>query len=76
MQGDSVLGEEGLVGQGCRGGGRSNNTAAFGGCHAPCPTTKAPLAHTDNCIADFPALCGEEPTTPRMGVFILVDNTT
>ena len=24
----------------------------------------------------FPALCGEEPTTPRMGVFILVDNTT
>ena len=28
------------------------------------------------CRLTFPAMCGEEPTTPRMGVFILVDNTT
>ena len=28
------------------------------------------------CQLTFPAMCGEEPTTPRMAVFLLVDNTT
>jgi len=38
------------------------------------------LSPTRTCLSRsevaFPAMCGEEPTTPRMGVFILVDNTT
>ena len=37
---------------------------------------KLPLARFAPCQLTFPAMCGEEPTTPRMGVFILVDNTT
>ena len=34
------------------------------------------FARFGTCRLTFPAMCGEEPTTPRMGVFILVDNTT
>ena len=37
---------------------------------------KLPFARFAPCQLTFPAMCGEEPTTPRMGVFILVDNTT
>ena len=35
-----------------------------------------PHARFAPCQLTFPAICGKEPTTPRMGVFILVDNTT